>query len=79
MRNTIEVNNRNTKKRREICSKLTIKTSERRHLGMRACAQRLKTSSNIYHMYRIYYFTLKKRNKSYTYESCQIYENSKVN
>ena len=26
-----KVNNRNTKRRREICSKLTIKTQERRH------------------------------------------------
>ena len=27
----IKVNNRNTRARREICSKLTIKTTERRH------------------------------------------------
>ena len=27
----LKVNNRNTKKRHEICSKLTIKTPERRH------------------------------------------------
>ena len=29
----IKVNNRNTKKRSEICSKLTIKTPERRRSG----------------------------------------------
>ena len=28
----LKVNNRNTRKRREICSKLTIKAPERRHL-----------------------------------------------
>ena len=28
-----KVNNKNTRKRCEICSKLTVKTPERRHLG----------------------------------------------
>ena len=46
----LKVNNRNTKKRREICSKLTIKTPERR--------QRRRSGHFIVNFESILYFVL---------------------
>ena len=46
-----KVNNRNTRARCEICSKLTIKTTERRHLCPQKTSEN-RTFSDVFKVYR---------------------------